>query len=524
MTAGTSVLGFNASQMMPNPPERGSSDRETISNLLEYIERQNQALRKVFRQMNSKAEVGFTSYNNGTTTVYSTDDTGLTVVPGTIDFDLPLMSGFTWSVDGGIPKWTTGTITYAGTDYTIPAWSSGDSDSDTKSINWNLSSPSVFSEQETPTSAKDRWHLAFFDGTAIYPAFQSTIIHGGLIQSDTVTATEINTTDLFAQRLIISASGSIENGKGSYPDASVAGFWFGDVSGTPKFRFGTSTDYMDYDGSSFTIEGGITISGTTTFSAGYDPTDKVADEGGTYTSATGSVAKVEIFPDSSTGIVAYTTGAASEVFRVNVGGTDVGDVVLGDYTGGNGCLWDDSLSTFTVKGTLDATDLTVGTLSVDRIATGDIDQIKLGTDMDLFGGGTATTFATGLVTLTGGTLSGGIYSNATGATKTINLTHDALVLVHATCFVRKLTGTDKIGFALAYDTNSGAAYSAMTQGTEMFHDTTTGMWQSSSCELWRVQATGNHTFKLWALQDATSSMAIGQSQITVTVLPEGVIS
>lgn len=76
--------------------------------------------------------------------------------------------------------------------------------------------------------------------------------------------------------------------------------------------------------------------------------DKV---GGTYVSSAAATAKVQIFPDANTGIIAYTSDGTTVVFKVEVGGTNVGDVTLGNYAGGIGALWDQSAGTLTVKGT-----------------------------------------------------------------------------------------------------------------------------------------------------------------------------
>jgi len=95
----------------------------------------------------------------------------------------------------------------------------------------------------------------------------------------------------------------------------------------------------------------ISITGSTDFASGYDPTDKVAELGGQYNSAA-SGARVRIFPDANTGIL--VTDGTNDVFKTLVGGTDVGDVIIGDYSGGKGAKWDNSASTFDIQGTLTA--------------------------------------------------------------------------------------------------------------------------------------------------------------------------
>ena len=105
----------------------------------------------------------------------------------------------------------------------------------------------------------------------------------------------------------------------------------------------------------------IAISGSTTFSAGYDPAAKVDEVAGTYASAA-SGARVLIFPDANTGIQVIDD-AAADVFKCVVGGANVGDVVIGNYSGNQGAMWDKSAGTFNVRGGLNADDITAGTLS-----------------------------------------------------------------------------------------------------------------------------------------------------------------
>ncbi len=82
----------------------------------------------------------------------------------------------------------------------------------------------------------------------------------------------------------------------------------------------------------------ISISGSSTFSSGYDPTDKVAEIGGSYDSA-GSNPRVRIFPDANTGIQVIDD-EGEDVFKAVVGGADVGNVIIGNYAGGQGLMYD----------------------------------------------------------------------------------------------------------------------------------------------------------------------------------------
>ena len=112
----------------------------------------------------------------------------------------------------------------------------------------------------------------------------------------------------------------------------------------------------------------LTVSGYTEFASGYNPSTKAEESyvdssvaakldhtggqigSGGIETATGTVARVKVFPDADTGILALDN-AGSEVFRVNVGGDDVGDVVIGDPDG-QYAKWDKSLETFAIVGTL----------------------------------------------------------------------------------------------------------------------------------------------------------------------------
>jgi len=74
-----------------------------------------------------------------------------------------------------------------------------------------------------------------------------------------------------------------------------------------------------------------------------------------------SGARVEIDADR---LIAYDN-AEAEIFKILLSGTDVGDVVMGDYANTKGALWDKSASTFNVKGVITATSGTfTGTVNV----------------------------------------------------------------------------------------------------------------------------------------------------------------
>jgi hypothetical protein len=106
----------------------------------------------------------------------------------------------------------------------------------------------------------------------------------------------------------------------------------------------------------------ITISGSTTFTSGYDPSTKVAALAGTYSSATIGP-KVQIFPDANTGIV--INNGTNDVFVSKVGGVDVGDVIIGNYSTGQGIKYDSSANTTTFQGAIAAATVSSGSIVID---------------------------------------------------------------------------------------------------------------------------------------------------------------
>ena len=75
--------------------------------------------------------------------------------------------------------------------------------------------------------------------------------------------------------------------------------------------------------------------------------------GGKYTTAP-SGARVQLFPDSNTGLLAEDSGG-NNVLEVIVGGSDVGDVILGEEASGEYAKWDDSAAEFLINGQKAAT-------------------------------------------------------------------------------------------------------------------------------------------------------------------------
>lgn len=83
-------------------------------------------------------------------------------------------------------SWSTGTVNYGGTAYTITTDSS-----DSEFIYWDKdSSPTTFLSADiiATTLGTNKWVMCYNDAGTAYPAHQNKIVHGGLIQASTITA------------------------------------------------------------------------------------------------------------------------------------------------------------------------------------------------------------------------------------------------------------------------------------------------------------------------------------------------
>lgn len=171
----------------------------------------------------------------------------------------------------------------------------------------------------------------------------------------------------------------------------------------------------------------IAISGATTFSSGYDPSGKLAAVGGSYSSAA-SGARVLIFPDASTGLQ-IIDDAGADVLKILVGGTDVGDLIIGNYAGNKGLKWDKSAATFTVRGKLiTESSSSIGASYLD----GDVAEARITLNVlsalqsRLSGLGTnyLSAIAANIGTITSGTITGVTVNSSSGDNKIVLDTGD----------------------------------------------------------------------------------------------------
>lgn len=246
---------------------------------------------------------------------------------------------------------------------------------------------------------------------------------------------------------------------------------------------------------SVTMEGVVTMtSGTIT---GY-----VEKVGGTYSSTSATAAKVQLLPSSSIGIVAYASDGTTVVFKVEVGGSNVGDVTIGNYAGGQGMLWDQSAGILRIKGNLEA-----GSLSADRLSGGTIDASSItieNIDADNITSGTIGASRISVSTLSAITSNMGTLTAGTISAGTIILSGVSL------------SGSLGIGGGGVQPTNLIIAYSNLSYGANAYlrfgHASGSRIWADSSDRI-GINSLGN---PMYIYVDSTQKMAIPSSgQITM---------
>ncbi len=307
------------------------------------------------------------------------------------DFDIPLIkdSVFSWDAGNNEIDWTAGELAYGGTTYTVSA---GSSDAHaTKTIIvyvdvGNLSEPLTLLSNATGSLSitSDYWILCIrrASDAAVFQTLQSPVIHGGLIQANTITADEIaanaitaseaDLTDIFAQVLNLNGY-LIGGGISNYADDSPANnFFLGDAGGVYNYAFkvyNSATNYIKFDDDAgLRIAGDLAINGNCTFTADYDPTLKVDDDGA----------------------AADVNGGAT---KINGGMVLIsGAVDLDDWRHGSDATKIDGGDIYT--NTVTATQINVGTLSAISADLGTVTAGSL----------TANTIDTGTLTLNGSTM------------------------------------------------------------------------------------------------------------------------
>ena len=210
----------------------------------------------------------------------------------------------------------------------------------------------TFAEPSTPESQYDALKVMTYP-TKVIP----TIIPQVPVSNDTI-GHSINTkTNKILGAYSFGKVGSLQIGdyqNGTSGDIRITpdGITARNSSGINTFAIDGTTGNASFYG---TIEAGSIV-------AGY-----VASTAGTYQTTAATAAKVMLLPDANTGIVAYASDGTTVVFRVFVGGSNVGDVQIGNYSNNNGALWDDSLGKFQIRGDITASSFSTGTTG-NRVA------------------------------------------------------------------------------------------------------------------------------------------------------------
>jgi len=156
-------------------------------------------------------------------------------------------------------------------------------------------------------------------------------------------------------------------------------------------------------------------------------------------------ARFEIFPtwDPTIAQIVYNS-AGTQTFKIEIDGTNTGDITLGDYAGGQGVLWDNSANTFSISGSLVA-----GSIHIpDQDTTAN--SYHVDTDGSGWVGATTTNRATapmkwtaaGALTATSATITGAItISSGSGIA---NLTDaGGLATADTADFDTEVSGTEK---------------------------------------------------------------------------------
>jgi len=353
------------------------------------------------------------------------------------------------ATDADTVSWGAGSfITSDGTTYAISAGNTGNMAAKTY-IYFSTASPTVYLTTTTASTAvgdgkvmiaiaqnhatkTEATYVVMNDGSMHIDAndIVANSITASLIEAGTISATEIDTDSITslanlsiaASQVLIDGAVYLSNWRHGSDVTKIDGgdIYTGSITTTQlNFTPATSTNVIATINAS--AEGididadNISISGSTSFSAGYNPYTKAATfaqagiptsisagdiwvdtddnnkmyraaivgadqitageweavpdgykldaTGGSYDSSAGT-ARVRIFPDANTGIQVIDDGGA-DVFKTIIGGTHVGDVYFGDYAGGNGIFYDKSESTTHFTGTVTAGAGAIGGWTVD---------------------------------------------------------------------------------------------------------------------------------------------------------------
>lgn len=105
--------------------------------------------------------------------------------------EIPFLEGFAFSYNGGtnVISWSAGIIRYRGTSYTI---ATGSSDANDTWLYWDAGDSALTHTAAAPGLDMNLWIMGFVDSADhFHQVVQNYLMHAGLLQADTVTATQI---------------------------------------------------------------------------------------------------------------------------------------------------------------------------------------------------------------------------------------------------------------------------------------------------------------------------------------------
>ena len=171
----------------------------------------------------------------------------------------------------------------------------------------------------------------------------------------------------------------------------------------------------------------------------------------------------QITLDASTGV--NVTDGTSSVFKAEISGANVGDVTMGAYSTGAGVFYDKSAGTFTIKGTLSAGSLSIGTspnwFNVDssgNMWSGHANYASA--PFRVSNGGTLVATSatiTGAITATSGSFTGAVYASSGSFAGSITSTSGTIG-----GWTIGATSLSTSGVALS---TAGGGYIGLTNGT-----------------------------------------------------------
>jgi len=178
--------------------------------------------------------------------------------------DFPVFESFGFSYDSGthIISWNAGTVHYLGTSYSIAA---GSSDANDTWLWWSKASgdsQTTFYHDTSCTLTLDYVPVVTIDSSGdMHVAQLFGLLHCGVLDANTITANQALIGQIFTQNLEL--TGSMYMGNSVF--ASNTDIWLGEDtadSDKKKFRIGSTTEYLEWDGTDLNIIGNVTIKGS----------------------------------------------------------------------------------------------------------------------------------------------------------------------------------------------------------------------------------------------------------------------